>query len=250
MPKVTTHVLDESFNEVGTLSGVTSLSIDRSGAGKMLSASIEVTSRDWDGGWLSFDIDGSSLGTIGPLGFTVTGTTLTRNGRSVSADGVSVLAAADVEVGAGESCPAGSDALEFASGMLSECGLRVVKVGYAHLPSSIVFGSKDTRLSAAWSVLDAVGYRIKLHRDSIELSPLPTDAAFSVSSTDSSGVRDGIKADGKSISWSRTIGVAAEPLDIVNVGFAGLSGAYSISSQGISIGSTVDASEDLEAVVG
>ena len=253
MGVINAYELDGQLRPVAILRGVRSLTVERSvssDSSLVQSATIEVDSESWAGGWVGIEASDPAVGDLGAFLFEVSSSKLSDGMRTVSADGRSVLCAADeMDVETGSYVAGGADAVAFAASMLSVCPSQVYASGFAVLPESVVFGKSTSRLAAAWQVLRSVGYGISLG-ERIEVAPVPTEPSLYVTESDSRGVTGDVSAKGDELSWSRVVLDELAPLDVVHVELPrlGVSGDYRLMSQSLKFGATIIANETLMEV--
>ena len=97
MGVINAYELDGQLRPVAILRGVRSLTVERSvssDSSLVQSATIEVDSESWAGGWVAIEASDPAVGDLGAFLFEVSSSKLADGMRTVSADGRSVLCAA------------------------------------------------------------------------------------------------------------------------------------------------------------
>lgn len=180
--------LDDNLVPVGELSRVASLSIDRgaSGDAPMLEALTIVFDAEgftFAPGWVRVETLGTNYQAHGCYWLEARSATVNHGIVTYAGSGYSVLYPASVkQVSKGAYCLAGSDAVSFVADMLRDCPGDIIVSGGAIMPRTLVFNNQS-KLSAAWSVLDAIGWRIRLEGDGTKfIEPLPAEAGSVVES--------------------------------------------------------------------
>lgn len=243
--------LDEGFNPVGELGRVLSIDISRDGTGDaplLESATIEFDQDgpDWGGGWYAIEWTGNGRTPLGVFYFEAKERELDYGVWTVKADGYSVLyPASQSQMLAGDYVLAGSDAPGAVVSLLGGVGIAATATGAHSLPQTLVFEAKDTRLSAAWKILDLIGWCMRIEGDgSVIVMPYPTEPALEVSAYDSAGVQPGISEDARGVTYTREY-TEARPFDLVRIDLPrnGVSGMPRILTQDLNIGNGVTIKE-------
>lgn len=254
MATVRVYRLDESMRPSDELHRVRSCSIERSNTDDvplLESASIEFDADTFEPGWYRIDRLGDSHTMLGCFRFEESSRKSSNGYTTITADGYSVLKPADeLELNAGAYALGGTDAPSCAASFLSVCPSSVEVDGRAALPRTIVFEGGTTALGAAWQVLDAVGWHMRIDGDgSVRIEPLPDEPALSVTDADARGLVDGISTQGVKMSYTRVDdGDYLRPGDIVTARIprASIDAKGRICSQSLDVGASLSIDEEVE----
>lgn len=241
-------ILDETLHPVGTLPRVTTVQIDRGGLGKAptleaLSIIFERDGFDFSPCWVSVDCYDQEHIPLGIYYITADSAQAEYGAVTYKATGVSVLGAALDEYAAnGSYCSYGTDAAQFAAQMLQGCRGETVIHGRAIMPRTVVFGKNTSKLEAAWAVLDAVGWRIRLDGQGRKhIEPLPDSVTFVVS-----GLEPGVGVTDR-MTYKRRYSGDYRPLDnaYVNVPAMGIDAVQRVVSQRITVSQGISVEETI-----
>lgn len=243
--------LDDNLRPVGEVPRLASLDVSRDATDDvplLESCSVEVdadTVTDLTG-WHRIEWRDGSLSLLGTFRLELASTTWEQGHATAKLDGHSVLKPADeATMPTGSFARAGIDGAAYVAGLLACCPGRVVTHGTAQVPTNVVFDDGASNLEAAWAVLDAMGWRIRLEGDgTVHLEPLPTEVALDISQYSAHGVQDGIDVDGDEVSYTREYLGTVYPGDLVRLSVpqAGIDVTRRVTSQdlGCGEGCTVD----------
>ena len=243
--------LDGAFQPVGELPRIRSIDISRDVTGDaplIESASIEFDSESpvFAGGWYRIDWHGFGVRSLGVFYFEAKDRELDKGVWTIKADGSSVLAIPNsVQMVNGDYVLAGSDGPSAVRELLRGIPSGVNVTGAQAVPQTLVFDSKDTRLSAAWKILDSIGWCIQLDGDGgVNLLPYPTEAAVEINAGSAGGVLPGISESEGKVTYEREYN-QARPFDLARIDLPrnGISGALRILAQDLSIGKGVTVKE-------
>lgn len=250
--------LDDHLRPVGELKRVRSASVKRDATGDaatLESAEVEfdADSVTWTGGWYRIDAYGDTHEMLGVFDLQPSSATVQRGHATVKASGSGVLSVADaVAVPTGKAVFQGEDGPRAVAGLLSMCPGGVEVHGTAPMQTSVVFGDKTSALGAAWQVLDALGWRLRVDGGGcVHVEQMPTETAFRVDSEHLSGIQDGLDVDSDGIGYTRAYMSDVYPLDVVEVELpgVGVSGKWRVASQSISLGTSLEVQETLKGDV-
>ena len=215
--------LDDSLGDVGELNRVRSISIDRSISDKAsMLESCSVTfdqPGDFRGGWHRIErIDGDRKA-LGVFRLERDSLSINRGVSTVTAVGYSVLKPADETIlPPGSYAKAGEDGVALAVEMLSTCPGKTFSYGQVSLSSSIVFDDGASALDAAWNVLDAIGYRIRLDGNGDKhVEPLPESASLELNSDTFRSILPGVSVSRGEVKLVRTYDGSTRPGDLAVV---------------------------------
>lgn len=201
-------------------------------------------------GWARIEWRDGSLYQLGTFRLELSSTTWEQGHATAKLKGYSVLKPADeVTLTAGSFARAGIDGVAYVRELLSVCPSRIVAQGSAQVPQNVVHDDDATYLEAAWDVLDAMGWRIRLDGDgTINLEPLPTEPALEISQYSAHGVQDGIDIDGEEVSYTREFLGTVFPGDIVRLSVpqAGIDVTKRVTSQDLECGEGCTVEETLD----
>lgn len=177
----------ETWEDSEELPGVVSVRIERDAAKRRLESAEVVADAAQDGafreGYYRIEMLASQDGEVERHAIATmlmqSGTSGRGRGRSeLSVSGSSVLQAAhDERMPVGTYAPRGCDGAAWAATLLSSCiPAPVVAEGSFELSGHVVFGAGTSCLDAAWDVLEAAGWCIRIDGDgTVRLGPRPSE---------------------------------------------------------------------------
>lgn len=230
--------LDENLNPVGVLSNVRSIKIDRCATDTvplLESCSIEFDiDKGFTAGWYRIERIGDTRSLRGCFRLELDSTSVDYGVITATAKGYSVLKpAAEIYLPNGSYVSAGTDGASYVAQLLSVCPCETsIAVGNATTQSSIVFGDDTSYLEAAWEVLDALNWCLRISGSgAVSIMPRPSTPQKTIAADDS-GTIPGLSV-GDKISYTREYAENVRPFDLVAVEMPryGVDGTYSVLSQ-------------------
>lgn len=215
--------LDESLGAIGELGRIRSISLDRSMNDK--SSLLESCSvvfdlfGDFAPGWYQIQhIDGDRQA-LGVFRLERDGLKANHGVATVTAKGYSVLKPAEeITMPTGSYAPAGRDGVAFVADLLKVCPGRIETYGTAALQAAIVFDDNASHLEAAWNVLDAIGYRLRLDGNgNIYIEPMPEDYSMVVNTETVGNLVPGLDVTSEEVRITRTYDDSLRPGDRVSI---------------------------------
>lgn len=236
--------LDERLTVVAELGQVSSISVTRDGSDEsslLSSCKVEVHQQtpEWVPGWFRIDRMDARRDMLGVFWLEAKSSKQEAGRVTLTLEGQSVLKSADeATLPNGSYIRYGTDGVAYARDLLRVCPGRVSVAGSEVVPSTIVFDDDTSNLRAAWQVLDAIGWRVRLEGNGDKvLEPLPMLPSLTVGKEDTV---PGISL-GDSVSYERAFDWGVNPLDLirVNVPNNGIDLTWRVSSQSYSPGQTM-----------
>lgn len=238
MSKWLVRQLDENLNPVGVLGNVRSIKIDRCATDSvplLESCSIEFDiDKGFTAGWYRIERIGSVRSLRGCFRLELDSTSVDYGVITATAKGYSVLKpAAEVYLPNGSYISAGTDGAAYVSRLLCVCPCETsIAAGNATTQSSIVFGDDTSYLEAAWEVLDALGWCLRISGNgAVAIMPRPSTVQKTIAANDS-GTIPGLSV-GDKISYTCEYAENVRPFDLVAIEMPryGVDGTYSVLSQ-------------------
>lgn len=243
--------LGGSLDQVAELPMVTEVSIERSATDEvpmLESCTVTADSRTplFEPGWHRIEWRDGSLSHLGTFWLELDGARCEHGKAELSLVGTSVLKpCSEVTLENGSYCLGGIDGVAYVAGLLSACPGTVTASGTKLTKDPIVFDDGTTALGAAWKVLDAIGWCLRIDGlGNVSIEPLPTDVALLV---DRSGkALNGIEV-GDTVTYDRELADEVRPFDLVEVSLPGfgISRSGRVLSQSLEIGHGVRVTEEV-----
>lgn len=203
--------LDGLLNPIGEVSHISKVSISRDitdDVPLLESCTVELDAQtpEFAEGWYRVDWRDTSLVSLGVFRFEVSSVEFNYDVCTLKLKGYSVLKPADeVTLTNGSYAAAGIDGAAKVRELLSGVPGRVTSTVTGVLPSNVVFDDDSTSLEAAWNILDAMGWRLRLTGDGqTVIEPLPSTVALVIDNWHEHGVQPGITL-GDSPSYTREL---------------------------------------------
>ncbi len=248
--------LDSLLNPIEEIPCVSKLSISRDitdDVPLMESCTVELDAAtpDFGKGWYRIDWRGTSLISLGVFRLEVSSVEFDFNVCTLKLKGYSVLKPADeVTLTNGTYAAAGIDGAAKVRELLSAVPGRVTSTVTGVLASNVVFDDDSTSLQAAWNVLDAMGWRLRLTGDGqVIIEPLPSTASLVIDNWHEHGIQPGLTL-GDSPSYTRELdgdNVHLGDLVTLTLPQAGVDGTYRVLSQDLEPAQGVTVEEQLGA---
>lgn len=248
--------LDGLLNPVGEVPHISKVSISRDitdDVPLLESCTVELDSEtpEFETGWYRVDWRDASLMSLGVFRFEVSSVEFNYNICTLKLKGYSVLKPADeITLTNGSYAAAGIDGAAKVRELLTSVPGRVTSTVTGVLPSNVVFDDDSTSLQAAWAILDAMGWRLRLTGDGeTVIEPLPTSVALEINNWHEHGVQPGITL-GDSPSYTRELDSDSVHLgDLVTVTLpqAGVDVTKRVLSQDLDLDKGVTVDEQLGA---
>lgn len=243
--------LDDALNPVGTLANVRSVKIERNATDTVPlieSATVEFDVDDaFQPGWYRIERVEDSRSLRGCFRLELDSTKVDYGVTTATAKGYSVLKpAAEEYLPNGSYVLAGTDGAAFAKTMLDACPGRVSVSGIAAVSSSIVFGDETSKLEAAWNVLDALGWCMRIDGSGgVSIEPLPSTPALTITAEDAKTI-PGLSV-GEKISYTREYSEQVRPFDLIEISMPryGIDGVYRCLSQSETAGGSDTVAESI-----
>ena len=239
--------LDSALNPVGEVARLVSADVSRdiTGASPLIESATFEIDGGLEPGWHRLEWRDASLHLLGVFRVEADSATWEKGHQTVKAKGYSILKPAEESTLESGACArAGIDGAAYVRQLLSVCPGRVVAHGGAALSRNVVFDSGSTRLKAAWDVLDAMGWRLRIDGDgTVNVEPLPDALALDLSDL---RLQDGIGL-GEELDYSREFVGDVFPGDLVRLSVpqAGIDATLRVLTQDIACGNGCEVSETI-----